>query len=155
MKTIFEIERAGTILRVYEDGVSFSEKGIHYALQGAPGERKLYYKDISSIQWKKSNALFSGFLEFVLIGSHAKQGGGLFGGTDNPNRFTFWNRDLPTMEKIKEYVEDKLQHKNEPTTIIKQEKSVAEQIRELKALLDDGIISQEEFNAKKKQLLGL
>ena len=34
-------------------------------------------------------------------------------------------------------------------------KSPVEQIREYKALMDDGIITEEEFQAKKKQLLGL
>ena len=34
-------------------------------------------------------------------------------------------------------------------------KSVADEIREFKALMDDGIISEEEFEAKKRQLLGL
>ena len=33
--------------------------------------------------------------------------------------------------------------------------SVESQLRSLKGLLDDGIISQEEFDAKKRQLLGL
>ena len=33
--------------------------------------------------------------------------------------------------------------------------SVADEIRKFKALLDDGIITEEEFNAKKSQLLGL
>ena len=33
--------------------------------------------------------------------------------------------------------------------------SSASEIREFKQLLDDGIITQEEFDAKKKQLLGL
>ena len=33
--------------------------------------------------------------------------------------------------------------------------SSADQIKKYKELLDDGIISQEEFDAKKKQLLGL
>jgi predicted Zn-dependent peptidase len=31
----------------------------------------------------------------------------------------------------------------------------SDEIRKFKSLLDDGIISQEEFDAKKKQLLGL
>lgn len=35
------------------------------------------------------------------------------------------------------------------------ETSVADEIRKFKALLDDGIITEEEFNTKKKQLLGL
>lgn len=35
------------------------------------------------------------------------------------------------------------------------QKSPAEQIKEYKDLLDSGVITQEEFDAKKKQLLGL
>ena len=34
-------------------------------------------------------------------------------------------------------------------------KSSADQLRELKNLLDEGILTQEEFDAKKKQILGL
>jgi hypothetical protein len=36
-----------------------------------------------------------------------------------------------------------------------QETSVTDEIRKYKALLDDGIISEEDFNLKKKQLLGI
>lgn len=36
-----------------------------------------------------------------------------------------------------------------------QEVSAADEIKKFKGLLDDGIITQEEFDAKKKQLLGL
>lgn len=38
---------------------------------------------------------------------------------------------------------------------IKQEKSIPEQLKEYKELLDSGIITEEEFDAKKKELLGL
>ncbi len=45
---------------------------------------------------------------------------------------------------------------NQPTrTVVQNVKSPAEQIKEYKELLDMGIISQEEFNQKKKELLGL
>lgn len=43
---------------------------------------------------------------------------------------------------------------NNDSTIV-QEATVAEQIRQLKDLVDEGILTQEEFDAKKKQLLGL
>ncbi|WP_051671346.1 SHOCT domain-containing protein [Oribacterium sp. P6A1] len=49
-------------------------------------------------------------------------------------------------EKIKE---------NSVTTIIHKEASAADEILKFKGLLDAGIITQEEFNAKKNQLLGL
>lgn len=42
----------------------------------------------------------------------------------------------------------------ETTISPKEEKSKAEQLRELKALLDEGILTQEEFDAEKKAILG-
>lgn len=42
----------------------------------------------------------------------------------------------------------------ETTSSPKEEKSKAEQLRELKALLDEGILTQEEFDAEKKAVLG-
>ena len=49
------------------------------------------------------------------------------------------------------------QDKPVPAATIRQEvpQSKANELKEYKELLDMGIISQEEFNAKKKQLLGL
>lgn len=49
------------------------------------------------------------------------------------------------------------QNKVTPVTNIKQEvaQSCADELKKFKELLDDGVISQEEFDAKKKQLLGL
>ena len=40
-------------------------------------------------------------------------------------------------------------------TVVKQDVSSADEIKKYKELLDAGIITQEEFDAKKKQLLGL
>ena len=48
-------------------------------------------------------------------------------------------------------IKDPLEEKNSQDTSI----SSADEIRKFKQLLDDGIITQEEFNVKKKQLLGL
>lgn len=50
-----------------------------------------------------------------------------------------------------------MERQSKQTTTFKQEtaQSNAEELKEYKELLDSGIISQEEFDAKKKQLLGL
>lgn len=152
---LYEVDCAGTQLKVYEDCVSFSPKGtLGFLTKGMAGERKLFYKDISSIQFKESSKLFSGFIEFYLKGQYnTKQGGGLFSGTNNDNRFTFYNRYLPTMLEIKEFIQNKLNGgtpQNSTNTT-----DVATELRKYKQLLDDNIITQEEFEAKKKQLLGL
>jgi predicted Zn-dependent peptidase len=63
-----------------------------------------------------------------------------------------------TEQKIKEYVEEqilKLSQNKGGTTVIQQANSPAEELKKFKELLDMGIITQEEFDTKKKQLLGL
>ncbi|MBE6686511.1 MAG: SHOCT domain-containing protein [Ruminococcaceae bacterium] len=54
-------------------------------------------------------------------------------------------------------IERQKKEKNLSTPVIKQEipQSNAEELKKFKELLDSGIITQEEFDAKKKQLLGL
>lgn len=151
MEKIYEVSRAGQMLSVYDECVSFAPVGgLGVLTKGLQGERFLYFKDISSIQWKKSSALLSGFIEFTLKGQpHDKQGGGLFAGTENPNRFTFWNRDLPVMEQIYDFCMKKLNSDSVSTA----PSSSYNNLRELKSLLDDGIITQEEFDKKKTEIL--
>lgn len=160
MSKLFEVSCAGLTLSVYEDCVSITPKGfLGFASKGMAGERKIFYKDISSVQFKPSTKLLSGFIEFYFAGHNTqKQGGGLFAGTNNDNRFTFHNKFLPDMVKINDYIQEKINNPTQTqntTTTQSQDNNAIEQIKQLKQLLDEGIITQEEFDAKKKQLLGL
>ena len=61
------------------------------------------------------------------------------------------------LKKVKAFVEQAKENatKSQGTTIIQQAASPAEELKKMKELLDMGIITQAEFHAKKKQLLGL
>ncbi len=65
------------------------------------------------------------------------------------------NRDI--LHKVISNLLVDRQYKPTPTTTIKQEipQSLADELKKYKELLDMGVITQEEFDAKKKQLLGL
>lgn len=159
---IYQVACAGQELTVYDDCVSFAPKGALGAMtKGLQGERKIYYADISSIQFKKSSALLSGFIEFYFAGHNTqKQGGGLFAGTTNDNRFTFYNKYLAEMEKARDYIQNKINESRAPQNVVVQAApaaavSGADEIIKYKQLLDAGVITQEEFEAKKKQILGL
>lgn len=156
MKKIFEVSCAGVTLSVYEDCVSLTPKGfLGLATKGMAGERKIFYKDISSIQFRPSTKMLSGFIEFYFIGHNTqKQGGGLFVGTNNDNRFTFYNKFLPDMIKINEYIQAKINNSSTNNSISAPVSNVDE-LKKYKQLLDDGIITQADYDAKKKQLLGL
>ncbi len=57
--------------------------------------------------------------------------------------------------KIKDYLDKRIEEcANESKQIVYQA-SPADELKKYKELLDSGIITQEEFNAKKKQILGL
>lgn len=49
----------------------------------------------------------------------------------------------------------KRQTQSKPETVYQEKQSSADELKKYKDLLDSGVISQEEFDAKKKQLLGL
>lgn len=61
------------------------------------------------------------------------------------------------MLKINEYIQAQI---NRPTAVVVESASTqaanpVDELRKYKQLLDDGIITQTEFDTKKKQLLGL
>lgn len=66
------------------------------------------------------------------------------------------NRD-EVHKEISNLLVQRQEKETKPTTTIKQEiqQSSADELAKFKDLLDKGIITQEEFDAKKKQLLGL
>lgn len=167
MGQIFEVSCAGQTLTVYDDCVSFKAKGtLGLLTKGITGERKLYYADISSVQFQKSTKMLSGFIEFYLMGHNTqKQGGGLFAGTTNDNRFTFYNKFLPEMEQAYAYIQKRINEAKKPQNVVSSVQpaipqtatapSDADELIKFKKLLDAGVITQDEFNAKKKQILGL
>jgi len=79
-----------------------------------------------------SIATSSGITKFALIENYAEIG-------------------IVLSQKIKEKQENMVQK----TTIVAPQSNFTDDLKKLKDLLDAGIISQEEFDAKKKQLLGL
>ena len=64
------------------------------------------------------------------------------------------NRD-EMYETISKLIVERQNKETKTETVVKQETSNADEIKKYKDLLDSGVITQEEFDAKKKQLLGL
>jgi len=88
-------------------------------------------------------------------------GMGISGVVGSEQNMTVAEQELITARKIRDYI-DEAKFPSAPQPVqaapaisAPQTSSAADEIRKFKSLLDDGIITQEEFNAKKKQLLGL
>ena len=96
---------------------------------------------------------FQRLLTFQTAGNNDNRG--IWAGRNSQG---FARKHFAEADKIKEYVEKAIASRaasNQGQTIINQAASSADELKKFKELLDMGIITQEEFDAKKKQLLGL
>ena len=156
-KVVHELDGGvGDILLVYEDRVVIKHKGfLNLMAMGIKGDKTLYYSDITAIQYKRPGAL-AGHIQFSILGG-VEHTGGVFSAGSDENTVTINSGTEVLAEKVVDYINQKLKEcktAKKCGTVI-QQISAADEIKKYKELLDMGVITQEEFDAKKKQLLGL
>ena len=150
--SVYRLTGRNARLIVYEDKVVIERIGFLNKLNyGFSGDKTILMQSISSIQYKAGGGILNGFLQFGIIGGNERQGG-VSRAVSDENSIVFTKDKNEKAETIKAYIEDKIAERSKPISTVNQS-SVADEIRKLKSLLDDGIITEEEYNAKKKQLL--
>lgn len=133
---------------------------VNISLRGRPPrERSLPIRNISSVEVKKpdTKAVFVnyGFIQFSIAGGAVRDGsltltGGAWDAAQDENSVIFVGQSAyQTALKIKEYVETYQQGSSAPSSPV----SVADEIVKLKALMDQGIITPEEFAIKKRRFI--
>ena len=158
-KILFNLDGNVATMKVYEDRcVITGKKGLISFMAGRmfDGEKTFYYADLTAVQYKKASVWLNGFIQFEYPGSNS------FSGHDNynsENSFVIMKgkSDIEQCEKAYEYIKSRITYyKNLKLNggSVKQI-SPAEELKKYKELLDSDIITQEEFDAKKKQLLNL
>lgn len=150
-KEVFHLNGGvGDILCVYEDRVVIQHKGVlNFFTMGMKGDKTLYYADITSVQFKKPG-LLSGYIQFSLPGGK-EDTGGLSSAFQDENTITL-SGNAAEAEKVVNYINQRLREVK--TNKVQATFSPADELRKFKELLDMGIISQQEFDAKKRQLIG-
>lgn len=156
MNLLFDLNGNVATLKVYDDHCVITGKKSLLGILGGRalnGSKELYYMDMTSVQYKKANLLFNGFIQFEYPGSHSGQNN-----YNSENTFVIMKgySDVEKCEKAYQYIKERIafykQQKNQHTD---SRVSAAEELKKFKELAESGIITQEEFEAKKKQLLGL
>lgn len=145
----------GDILSVYEDRVVIQHKGVlNFFAMGMKGDKALYYSDITSVQFKKPSFITAGYIQFSIPGGKENTGG-VMGAVQDENTITFNSKVVAEAEKIVEFLNQKLREVKSGKGTVQAALSPAEELKKFKELLDMGVISQEEFDTKKKQILGM
>lgn len=147
----------GRSLLVYENKcIITTTPGVGSFITGnaSDGEKTIYYSDVIGVQFKQSG-LQIGYLQLETASSQMNNRSDNF---FNENSFTFDTTTVTNeqMEEISNYVKKQVeQYKRGGAPVVQQTLSSADELKKFKELLDAGVITQEEFDEKKKQLLNL
>ena len=138
---------------LFKDVVRIKRIGVGNVLSGASKiEKDILISQIVSIQFKKAGLLNNGYIEFILLHNHERH--------DKNSEYeiydsivTFRPGQQRAFEAFREALEAKL------TGGLNKAPSVAatdlDELDKLASLRDRRVITEDEFNRKKKQLLGL
>lgn len=145
MEYIFK--KPNTTVVLTDDGVIFkrgkNDLMIHKSLRG---ETKVLFNQIQEIKFKEATLFSSGYLQLSTPRSSIV---GLARTVDQPQNAVKFKKDQNEEAKIlKSEIESRISNQN------KSENDLGS-LKELKSLLDEGIITQEEFDSKKSQILNL
>jgi len=181
---VFELDGLVTnILQVYEDRCILIAKTTARSYAAGAffnGTKEFFYEDLTNVQFRESTKKFNGYLQFEHPGTvnvSASTFGGTGGNYNSENSFIFAPTTSCPGERIAsdqelaatnqlvgsvyQYIhgrimEEKQKKKNANGNVaVIQQISAADEIKKYQELLSCGAITQEEFDAKKKQLLGL
>lgn len=114
------------------------------------GDKTIPYSSIVAVQLKKAG-LTNGYLQLTLAGGSEAKGGLLQSSTDENTINYISNGKNEMFTEAKELIEQRIIQAKGTSHA----KSDADDLEKFAQLRDKGIISEEEFQAKKKQLLGL
>ena len=153
------VNNLGKILDVYENKVVFTSTqststlvtGLLFGTSVTQGEKTIYFKDAVGVQYKPCS-IADGYIQVETAAGGVSTSNSQYSGE---NAIQFAKRCNEDAEIIANYIRKQIEDiKNAPVGGFIQQVSPAEELKKFKELLDMGVLTQEEFDAKKKEILG-
>ena len=163
-EALIQIDGLNGTAIAYEDKLVFSRKGFKgFMAQGFSGDRTYYYKDITAVDFRKPSLIANGYLKVLTAGVQDNNGKktDLYGTNmdtlKDPNTIALRAFKKETANKYEEFYKLIMQKINDAksNSSNSNNNSAADELKKFKELLDAGVINEEEFNKKKKELLNL
>ncbi|GGC88347.1 DUF4429 domain-containing protein [Enterococcus wangshanyuanii] len=154
MKKSYYVKSKKVNVVIDEDSITISRKGfINMANHGLKGEKTIPYTSITATQIKKPG-FATGYLQLAVKGGNESKGG-VQAAVSDENTILFTRKDeYEVMCELKEFIDTKIRLGQAPP-VVQSIQSPVEQVKGLKELLDMGVINQQEFDKKKRELLDL
>ncbi|MFR3560079.1 MAG: SHOCT domain-containing protein [Paraclostridium sordellii] len=153
----FEFTKNGKfIVEIQDNFISINSRGFVNAMnKGLTGVKKIDMNNITAVQYKQPG-ITAGYIQFAIVGSQEAKGG-VLNAVKDENTITFsGKKDTDKALKLKAIVEDFIMNKTKVgASQAVQQVSVADELLKYKQLYDAGVLTDEEFETKKKELLAL
>ena len=152
----------GTIV-AYEDRIEIERKGpVAYAFfAGSKGNKTYFYSDLVSIGYKKPG-INGGYFQFITPGSNpsAPTFDLMYGPTRETQRdenvvLLNWLSDSEKAEQFYQLIFEKISEAKAGHVPVTPTHSGADEIQKYNDLYHQGIITEDEFTAAKREILGL
>lgn len=142
----------GGQIELYRDFVRIRRKGtLAFLTHGLKGEKDIPIAQITSIQLRTPGTVTSGYIQFTIPGGNESRGG-IWDATQDENSVFFDSKQAPTFAAIRDAIQRRMDEYRQGTSGPSSGISDLEKLAELR---DRGIITADEFAAKKRQLLGI
>lgn len=131
------------------DRVVIKRKGVMgFLSQGLKGDKETPIRNITSVQMKEAGMLTNGYIH--------ESRGGLMDATTDENSVVFNKKQMDQFVAFKQKLDSLMTAAHAaPAVTVQSAISPAEEIGKLAALRDQGILTQQEFDETKRQLLCL
>jgi hypothetical protein len=154
---VFEVSGHNGSITLCEDRVIIKHGGLFGVMtQGFSGAKEILLDQVTSVDYREPSLLAVGFLRVLFPGAESSRSG-----TDalahDENTVLFRGGHRADFQKMKGLIDGRVKELRQARSapVIMNKPSDADELAKFAALLEKGLITQDEYNAKKKQILGL
>lgn len=160
---MFEVKGKSGQIQFDGQYVTITRKGFLARSLVGKGEKRLHISQIASVQWKPAGAVINGFIQFGMAGGverRSKFGSQTQDALKDENSVVFTKQQMPQFEELRKHLDDAIAQQHAPQQQVWQQQppaapSVADELAKLGQLVQQGILTQAEFEQQKARLLGL
>jgi len=150
-KVIMEAEGYSGQLQLLEDRIRITRKGFKaLVIHGFKGDKEILLSQVSAVTLMKAEGQGYGYLQFSFLGGQESKGD-LSAAMSDENAVVFNGKQERAFVAIKQAIDERL----DSLHAVRKTASSLDEVEKLASLRDKGIITEDEFQQKKRQLLGL
>ncbi len=144
----------GGSIELSDASITIRRKGVlSFMTQGLKGDKEIPISLLTAVQYKSAGTFTNGYIQFSFQGgSEAK--GGVFQAAADENTVLFTKAQQPAFDSLRVKLQSRIGRSAAPAAP-GGSGSYLDDLERLAALRSSGILTEEEFQAKKKQILGL